>query len=198
MKAVLYLRVSTGEQTVEPQRLELMDVCARRGWTVVAAVEEHASGAKVQRSGLDQVLGMVRKRAVQVVVCAKLDRLGRSLPHLAQVITEFDTAGVALVCPGQGIDTSNANPAGRLQMHVLMAVAEFERTLISERTRAGLRSARARGAKIGRPRVRLPEDWGHRLEIWRVHNSGKNYAVLARMLGVSKGTAYAIANKEAA
>lgn len=197
MKAVLYLRVSTDEQTVDPQRLELRDVCQRRGWTIGAEVEEKASGAKVQRSGLDQVLALVRQRAVQVVVCAKLDRLGRSLPHLAQIITELDNAGVALVCPGQGIDTSDKNPAGRLQAHVLMAVAEFERSLISERTRAGLRSARARGAKIGRPRVELDPNWKEQVRRWRRDFGGKSYRKLALMLGVSSGTAHALA-KEAA
>jgi len=68
-----------------------------------------------------------------VVVCFKLDRLGRSLPHLAQLVAEFAAHGVALVCTSQGIDTSNENPAGRLQLGVLMAVAEFEREIIRER-----------------------------------------------------------------
>lgn len=197
MKAVLYLRVSTDEQTVEPQRIELAEVCQRRGWDVVATIEETASGAKFQRTGLDKVMAMVRKRAVGVVLCVKLDRLGRSLPHLAQILGELDGNGVALVCPGQGIDTSDKNPAGRLQAHVLMAVAEFERSLIVERTRAGLRAAVARGSVCGRPKVKLPADWKVRLEFWRRRYAGKNYAALAELLGVSKGTAHALA-KEAA
>jgi len=198
MKAILYLRVSTEEQTVEPQRLELREVCARRGWAVVAEVEEKASGASTSRTGLDKVMGMVRKRSVQAVLCAKLDRLGRSLPHLAQIITELDNAGVALVCPGQGIDTSNSNPAGRLQMHVLMAVAQFERSLISERTKAGLKSAVAGGAVLGRKPVKLPKNWQGMVGAWRLAHGGKNYAALAADLGCSTGTAFKMAKQEAA
>jgi DNA invertase Pin-like site-specific DNA recombinase len=73
---------------------------------------------------------LVRRNKVDVVACFKLDRLGRSLPRLTQVITEFDQHNVAIVAASQGIDTNQDSPAGRLQMHVLMAVAEFERSLI--------------------------------------------------------------------
>lgn len=193
MKAVLYLRVSTDEQTVEPQRLELREVCARRGYVLVAEVEEKASGASTARPGLERVLKMVRKRAVQVVICAKLDRLGRSLPHLAQIITEFDTAGVALVCPGQGIDTTHANPAGRLQMHVLMAVAEFERSLISDRTKQGLRAAVARGSVLGRHARVLPEGWKGMVKEWRERKG--TVRDLAKTLCISVGSAHALAKE---
>lgn len=194
MKAALYLRVSTDEQTVEPQRMELRDVCQRRGWTIIEEIEDQVSGAKVSRAGLDRLLGMVRKRSVQAVLCVKLDRLGRSLPHLVQVIAELDSAGVALVCPGQGIDTSAANPAGRLQMHVLAAVAEFERSLIVERTRAGMKAARARGAAIGRPGVKLPANWEGTITHWRV--LGGTLKELAASLGVSVGTAHRLAKED--
>jgi DNA invertase Pin-like site-specific DNA recombinase len=94
---------------------------------------------------------LVRRGKVDVVACFKLDRLGRSLPHLAQIISELDQHNVAIVATSQGIDTNHDSPAGRLQMHVLMAVAEFERTLIVERVRAGQAAARAKGVKFGRP-----------------------------------------------
>lgn len=149
----LYLRVSTAEQSHEPQRIELLEFAARRGWTEVAEFIDQISGAKFTRVGLDSLMRAVRRKEISVVLCVKLDRLGRSLPHLAQLIGELDKHGVALICTSQGIDTSHDNPAGRLQMHVLMAVAEFERSLIRERTKAGLVAARARGAKIGRPGV---------------------------------------------
>lgn len=150
----IYLRVSTLEQDHEPQRRELLEFCQRRGWTNVLEFTDKISGAKFTRSGLDRLMRAVRKKLFGRVLCVKLDRLGRSLPHLAQLIAELDRAGVALICTSQSIDTSNDNPAGRLQMHVLMAVAEFERALIRERTKAGLAVARARGARIGRPGVR--------------------------------------------
>lgn len=148
-----YLRVSTAEQTHEPQRAELLEWCARQGWAAPREFIDQISGAKFTREGLDRMMRAVRKGELDVLVCVKLDRLGRSLSHLAQMIAELDKHGVALICTTQGIDTRADNPAGRLQMHVLMAVAEFERSLIRERTKAGLVAAKARGSKIGRPRV---------------------------------------------
>ena len=87
---------------------------------------------------------------MDVILCFKLDRLGRSLPHLAQIVSELTAHRVALVCPSQGIDTSTLNPAGQLQLNILMAVAEFERAIIRERVTAGLRAAKANGVKLGR------------------------------------------------
>lgn len=152
-RVALYLRVSTAEQDHEPQRMELVDFCRRRKWDEWTEYADQISGAKWTRAGLDGLMRAVRKRKLDVVLCVKLDRLGRSLSHLAQLIAEFDKHEVAVICTTQGIDTSHSNPAGRLQMHVLMAVAEFERSLIRERTKAGLVAAVARGSKLGRPRI---------------------------------------------
>ena len=91
-------------------------------------------------------MSLIRRGKVDVVVCFKLDRLGRSLSHLAQLIDEFSAHKVALVVPGQGIDTSQDNPAGKLQLHILCAMAEFERSLIHERVHAGLRAAKREGS----------------------------------------------------
>src|SRR5437762_8314219 len=93
----------------------------------------------------------VRKGRVDTIVAYKLDRLGRSLAHLAQLIGEMTTHHVALLIPAQGIDTSAANPASQLQLNILMAVAEFEREIIRERVNSGLRAARVRGASCVRP-----------------------------------------------
>ncbi len=96
-------------------------------------------------------MGEIRAGKVGRVVVFKLDRLGRSLTHLALILDELQRLGVSLICTSQGIDTSGDNPAGRLQLGVLMAVAEFERSLIRERVNAGLRAAKGRGVKLGRP-----------------------------------------------
>ena len=119
-RVACYFRVSTSDQTTEPQRLELLAFCERRGWTNVREYSDKISGSKFTRIGLDMLMSDVRKRRVDVVLCVKLDRLGRSLPHLAQLVGELDANRVALVCTSQSIDTSEDNPAGRLQMHVLM------------------------------------------------------------------------------
>jgi DNA invertase Pin-like site-specific DNA recombinase len=152
-RIIIYGRVSTTEQRHDSQIAEVQNYCARR-WannTAVTIITDTASGAKTSREGLDRLMNLVRRNKVDVIACFKLDRLGRSLPHLAQIITELDQHNVAIVATSQGIDTSHDSPAGRLQMHVLMAVAEFERTLIVERVRAGQAAARAKGVKFGRP-----------------------------------------------
>jgi DNA invertase Pin-like site-specific DNA recombinase len=152
-RIIIYGRVSTAEQRHDSQIAEVQDYCTRR-WDdniAVTVITDTASGAKTSREGLDQLMCLVRRNKVDVVACFKLDRLGRSLPHLAQIISELDQHNVAIVATSQGIDTNHDSPAGRLQMHVLAAVAEFERSLIVERVRAGQAAARAKGVKFGRP-----------------------------------------------
>lgn len=151
MNIAIYLRVSTDRQTTQSQAVELREYCARRGWNDVREFSDTASGAKFSREGLDALMREVRKGRIDIVVAYKLDRLGRSLAHLAQLIGEFTAHRTALVIPVQGIDTSASNPASQLQLNILMAVAEFEREIIRERVNSGLRAARARGARFGRP-----------------------------------------------
>jgi DNA invertase Pin-like site-specific DNA recombinase len=145
------LRVSTDRQTTDSQAVELRDYCERRGWQDAREFSDTSSGAKFSREGLDAVMREVRKGRIDAIVAYKLDRLGRSLPHLAQLVSEMTAHRVALVIPAQGIDTSASNPASQLQLNILMAVAEFEREIIRDRVNAGLRAARARGVRFGRP-----------------------------------------------
>jgi DNA invertase Pin-like site-specific DNA recombinase len=185
MRIATYYRVSTDDQTTEPQRLELLDYCRRRGWDSITEFSDVISGAKTARIGLDALMKGVRKHQFDAVLVAKLDRLGRSLPHLAQIIAEMDAHKTALVVTTQGIDTTESNPAGRLQMHVLMAVAEFEREMIRERTKAGLKAAVARGSTLGRKaRQWTPEE----IAAIKAHNG--TVKELAQKLGASIGTAY--------
>jgi DNA invertase Pin-like site-specific DNA recombinase len=110
-------------------------------------------GPKFTRSGLDQLMKLVRQHSVKAVVCYKLDRLGRSLQHLVQIVAELDSHGVALVCPSQGIDTGDKNPAGRLTARILICMAEFQLSLIREATLSGLKSVRPRGTATAVPLV---------------------------------------------
>ena len=151
MKVAIYLRVSTDRQTTESQAVELHDYCKRRGWDDVQEFSDTSSGAKFSREGLDGLTRAVRKGRIDAVVAFKLDRLGRSLLHLAQLVAEMTAQRVALVIPAQGIDTSASNPASQFQLNVLMAVAEFEREIIRQRVNSGLRAAKARGVRLGRP-----------------------------------------------
>lgn len=197
-RIALYQRVSTADQSTDAQRIELIEYVGRR-WPTLPA--EHireftdtASGAKFSRIGLDLLMAEVRKGRVDAVVCVKLDRLGRSLPHLAQLVTEFQKHNVALICPGQAIDTSSDSPCGQFQLAILMAVAQFERDLIRERTRAGLVAARARGSTLGRPRFEMNTVKRRTLNEWRATDPQKRMTLghLASALGCSIGKAHAL------
>jgi DNA invertase Pin-like site-specific DNA recombinase len=195
MKAAIYLRVSTDKQTTTAQRQELREICKRRGWDGVIEYEDVISGAKFTRAGLDKMMAEVRHGRLDVVLCYKLDRLGRSLVSVAQLIGEMLANKVALVIPGQGIDTSSDNSAAKLQMNILMAVAEFERDIIRERTLAGLAAARARGTKLGRPALQLSTKATKTLKRFvraRERSRRPSYRSLAAELEVSVGKAHAL------
>ena len=189
------LRVSTDKQTTSAQRQELREICKRRGWGGVSEYEDVISGAKFTRVGLDKLMTEVRRGRLDVVLCYKLDRLGRSLVSVAQLIGEMLANKVALVIPGQGIDTSSDNSAAKLQMNILMAVAEFERDIIRERTLAGLAAARARGTKLGRPTLELSTKATKTLRRFvqaREKSPRSSYRSLAAELEVSVGKAHAL------
>lgn len=190
-KAAIYLRVSTRDQNVDSQRAETLRFAESRGMDF-EVFEDKASGRATSRDGLDAMMTRVRKGEFKVVICYKLDRLGRSLPHLAQLIQEFDKLGVAFVVTSQGIDTTEGNPAARLQMHILMAIAEFERSMISERTLAGLDAAKRRGSKMGRPKGSnsIPDARRKKAERILAEDPGISLPKLARAAGVSVGTAW--------
>lgn len=147
----VYLRVSTADQNTDAQEHQVLDFCRKRGWRSPRVFRDSACGAANHRPGLESMLSFIRTGSVRHVVTYKLDRLGRSLTHLAIMVSEFQTRNVGLICTSQGIDTSTPNPVAQLQLGVLMAVAEFERALIKERTIAGLAVARKHGKRIGRP-----------------------------------------------
>jgi len=183
MRAALYARVSTSDQTCENQLLELRRYCDARGWTAKEYVDAGVSGAKDRRPALDALLKDAKRRRVDVLVCWRLDRLGRNLKHLITLLDELQAVGVAFVSLAEGIDATT--PAGKLQMHILGAIAEFERERIRERVLAGLQRARAQGQRLGRPRRRLPP------EVLQMAQSGNvSVRTAAERLGVSSATAH--------
>ena len=149
MKAAIYARVSTFDQEPENQLQELRRYLEARGWTGVEYVDKGISGAKDRRPALDRLIADATRRRFDVLVCWRLDRLGRNLKHLVTLLEELQALGVAFVSLGEGIDCTT--PAGKLQLHILAALAEFERARISERVRAGLARVRAAGRRLGRP-----------------------------------------------
>jgi DNA invertase Pin-like site-specific DNA recombinase len=186
----VYLRVSTGDQRLDSQEHELKRYCHQRGWKVVSLYKDKISGTKTSRPGLDDLVRDMRLGRLDRVVCYKLDRLGRSLTHLAMILDEMNRLRVPLICTSQGIDTSDDNPAGKLQLGVLMAVAEFERGIIRERVNAGLAAARKRGVRFGRPNILNRR----RHEITVLRKAGKGIREIARQLKMPVSSVHSILN----
>jgi DNA invertase Pin-like site-specific DNA recombinase len=180
-RAAIYARVSTFDQEPENQLQELRRYVEARGWTAVEYVDKGVSGAKERRPALDELVRDAKRRRFDVVVCWRLDRLGRNLKHLITLLDELQAMGVAFVSLAEGIDATT--PAGKLQLHILGAIAEFERARIAERVKAGLARARAQGTRLGRPNRVVDEA---RLAPVR----GLSVRLAAEKLGVSTATAH--------
>jgi DNA invertase Pin-like site-specific DNA recombinase len=177
VRAAIYARVSTPDQEPENQLAELRRYVEARGWTATEYVDRGISGAKDRRPALDALLRDAKRRQFDALVCWRLDRLGRNLRHLILLLDELTAVGVGFVTLGEGIDTTS--PTGRLVLHVLGAISEFERSRIAERVRAGLQRARAQGVRLGRPRKSLLT-----MEV-----PGGTVREAAKVWGVSRSTA---------
>jgi len=179
IKAALYARVSTGDQNCEMQLRELREYLARRGWESAGEyVDTGFSGSKTSRPELDRLMKDARRRRFDAVVVWKLDRWGRSLTHLVQSLEQLTGVGVRFIAMTQNIDTDESNPMARLLLHLMAAFAEFERSMIQERTVAGVRAAKARGAVLGRPRRVFRRD-----EVVRLRDvERKSWRAIARAL----------------
>lgn len=181
MKAAVYARVSTFDQEPENQLQELRRYVEARGWTATEFVDRGVSGAKDRRPALDAMLKDAKLRRFDAVVCWRLDRLGRNLRHLVTVIEDLNALGISFVSLGEGIDATT--PAGRLQLHILAALAEFERARIQERVKAGLARVKAKGQRLGRPEKNVSETVLAPVR-------GLSVREAARRLGVSPATAH--------
>ncbi|MGE0171187.1 MAG: recombinase family protein [Oligoflexales bacterium] len=180
-RVAIYARVSTNkDQRPEAQIDELRKYCAARCWAVVAEiVDQGFSGKTDQRPGLKQLMNLARRRHIDVVVVAKLDRLARSLKHLINTLDEWNSIGVSFVAINSPFDFTSS--MGKLMTGVIACFAEFERDLIAERTRSGLAIARAKGIKLGRPPSKFIDD------IRRLKAEGLSNNAIKRKLGVSNG-----------
>lgn len=150
-RVAFYLRVSTGGQTTANQRRELAAVAKRHGWNVVNVFSDNGSGAtdRKDRPGLDALLKAVARREIDMVVAWSVDRLGRSLKNLIEVLSDLHAKGVDLYLHQQGLDTST--PSGRAMFQMMGVFAEFERAIIRERVLSGIARAKAEGVTLGRP-----------------------------------------------
>ena len=182
-RAAVYVRVSTHDQEVENQLGELRKYVEARGWGAREYVDEGVSGAVEQRPALDTLLRDAKRRRFDVLVCWRLDRLGRSLKHLITLLDDLQVLGVAFVSLAEGIDATT--PAGKLQMHILGAISEFERARCAERVRAGLARVRREGRRLGRPPVQVSREAVDSVRGLPVREA-------ARRLGVSRSTAHRV------
>lgn len=186
MKTCLYARVSTADKGQNPdmQLRELREYCERRGWSVAAEyVEIGISGAKESRPELNRLMADAHKRHFDAIVVWRFDRFARSVSHLLRALETFKALGIEFVSLSEQVDTST--PTGRMIFTVLGAVAELEQSLIAERVRAGVRNARAKGRKLGRPRISVDTR-----QIAALRASGASYPSIAAKLGLSVGKVY--------
>lgn len=183
-RVALYARVSTlNNQDPEMQLAELREYADRRGWLIVEEfTDQGVSGCKESRPALNRLMADACRRRFDAVLVWKIDRFGRSLKHLVNSLAELAALGVAFIALRDNLDLST--PSGRLMFQIIGALAEFERALIQERVRAGLRNARNKGKRLGRPRVIVDVS-----RIASLRTEGRSWAEIVAQLGIGKGTA---------
>jgi DNA invertase Pin-like site-specific DNA recombinase len=189
-RAVLYLRVSTTDQTTANQERELREVAARAGWEVLRVYRDHGiSGSKgrEKRPAFDALHRAAARREFDVVMVWSVDRLGRSLKDLINFLEELRALNVDLFLKTQGIDTTS--PSGKAMFGMLSVFADFERSIIQERVRAGLARARSEGKRIGRPPI--PADVENAVRTTLA--AGTGMLRTARLHGIGVGTVQRIA-----
>ena len=184
MKCAIYCRVSTRDQSVEMQLVQLREYAKRRGWEIADEyVDEAVSSIKKRRPGLDRLMADCQQRLVDVVLVWKFDRFARSVTHLTQALETFQSLGIDFISYSQNLDTST--PMGKMLFVILGAVGELERDLIRERTEAGRQVARTRGVKFGRRSVVTPEV---RDRIFALRKGGQTFAYISNLLGIGEAT----------
>jgi len=187
--AAVYSRISTvghGQDSTMQTR-ELIEYCERRGWEIFESyVDEGVSGKKDSRPQLNRLMADAYARRFDVVVVWRFDRFSRSVSHLCRALETFHALKIDFISMIEQIDTTT--PAGTFVFHVLAAVAQSERQTTVERVRAGLRNARAKGKRLGRPKVVVDV-----MRIKSLRAAGYSWRETARQMGISIGTAFAAA-----
>jgi DNA invertase Pin-like site-specific DNA recombinase len=183
-RVALYARVSTlNNQHPEMQLSELREYANRRGWQISEEyVDQGVSGSKESRPALNRLMADACRRRFDAILVWKIDRFGRSLKHLVNALAELASLGVAFISLRDNLDLST--PSGRLMFQIIGAMAEFERALIQERVRSGIRNARAKGKRLGRPRVFVDAS-----KIAALRAQGLSWSQIVAEMGIGKGTA---------
>src|ERR1700685_2533285 len=184
MIIAIYARVSTSDQSCEMQIHELRQYVAKRNWEVFAEyVDTGFSGVQASRPRLDQLLLDARLRKSEALLVWKLDRWGRSVVHSVRSIQELMSLGIRFLSPTESIDTGADSPMSKFLMHLFAAFAEMERGIIRERVCAGVRAAKAKGTRLGRPRRVFRRD-----EALRLRAQGMSWRKVAQTLDLPMST----------
>lgn len=180
-RVAVYTRVSTGDQNADLQKNELTEYCQWRRMEITEIYSDVMSGAKDKRPALDRLMADARRGKFDVVAVWRFDRFARSTSHLLRALEEFAALGIDFVSLKESIDTST--PTGKMVFTVLAAVAELERSTITERVRAGQRAAKRRGVRFGRPTVEVDTD-----RALRLRKQGHSWRDISAQVGVPKDT----------
>jgi DNA invertase Pin-like site-specific DNA recombinase len=173
--------VSTGDQHIETQLLDLRVFARQRGFELVGEYTDVISGAKSKRPGLDRLITDARRRRFDVVLVAAFDRMARSVKHFLEVLDELNRLGVEFISLRENIDTGGA--LGRALLTIIAAIAELERSLIVERVKAGMRRAKLEGRRIGRAPLEV-----NREEVVRDRRAGMSLTKVAEKHRISRAS----------
>jgi DNA invertase Pin-like site-specific DNA recombinase len=183
MRTALYARVSTNDKGQDPevQMREMREFCPRRGWQIADSyVDSGISGSKERRPQLDRLMADARKRKFDAVLVYRFDRFARSMRQLVNALAEFQSLGIEFISLHEGVDTSTPN--GRLVFGIMASIAEFERELIRDRVKSGIQHARAKGRRLGRPRVHV-----NAAQIANLRRQDRSWAEISTETGLSAG-----------
>src|SRR5580700_7126768 len=187
-RVALYCRISTGDQHLETQLLDLREMAKQRGYEIVQEYRDIISGSKAKRPGLDQLLADVRRHHFDIVLVAAFDRVARSVRHFLEVLDELGHLNIEFVSLRENIDTGG--PLGRAMIVIVSAIAELERSLIVERVRAGMRRAKLEGRRIGRAPLDID-----RAQVVADRISGMSLTSVAKKYHVSRATVCRLAHE---
>src|SRR6201981_858939 len=180
-RAALYSRISTGDQHLETQLLDLRELAKQRGLEVVREYTDVISGAKAKRPGLDQLMSDARRRRFDVVLVAAFDRIARNVRHFLEVLDELNHLNIQFISMRENIDTGG--PLGRAMLTIIGAIAELERSLIVERVKAGRRRAKLEGRRIGRTPLNMDRE-----QVVEDRRSGMSLTKVARNHHISRAS----------
>src|SRR3954463_1950705 len=187
LRAALYCRVSTADQSCARQERDLAAFANRSGYEMVGTYKETASGAKLDRAERKKVIALAQRREIDAVLVTELSRWGRSTLDLLHTLKELESWRVSVIAMN-GLAFDLATPHGRMMATIIAGIADFERELLQERIRSGIAAAKARGKRLGRQPGQRPKSDRLAPKVLALVAQGRSYRLIGRELGLSKNT----------